>query len=125
MVEVAGDGSDRKLDTERRVILFRTCRELLLNVVKHAAASRARVSLRGDDATIMVKISDDGTGFDPTLLQTGYDPFESGFGLFSIREQLRQYGGTFKVDSNPGHGSEVTISMPLAMTTEPRKEVSL
>ena len=125
MVEVAGDGSDRKLDTERRVVLFRTCRELLLNVVKHAAASRARLSLYGDDATIMVKISDDGTGFDPTLLQAGYDPFESGFGLFSIREQLRQYGGTFKVDSNSGHGSGVTISMPLSMTTEPRKEVSL
>ena len=125
MVEVAGDGSDRKLDTERRVILFRTCRELLLNVVKHAAASCARVSLHGDDATIMVKISDDGTGFDPTLLQTGYDPFESGFGLFSIREQLGQYGGTFEVDSNPGRGSGVTISMPLSMTTEPRKEVSL
>ena len=125
MVGVAGDGSDRKLDTERRVVLFRTCRELLFNVVKHAAASRARVSLRGDDATIMVKISDDGKGFDPILLQTGYDPFESGFGLFSIREQLRQYGGTFKVDSNPGHGGEVIISMPLAMTTEPRKEASL
>ena len=125
MVKVAGDGSDRKLDTERRVILFRICRELLLNVVKHAAARRAQVSLRGDDATIMVKISDDGTGFDPTMLQAGYDPFESGFGLFSIREQLRQYGGTFEVDSNPGHGSGVTISVPLSMTTEARKEVSL
>ncbi len=124
MVEVAGDGSDRKLDTERRVLLFRTCRELLLNVVKHAAASRVRVSLHGDDATIMVKISDDGTGFDPTLLQAGYDPFESGFGLFSIREQLRQYGGTFKVDSGSARGSVVTIVMPLAMTTEPAKEVS-
>ena len=123
-VEVAFDGSDRKLDAERRVILFRTCRELLLNVVKHAGAKRVQVSMRGEGDVIMIKISDDGTGFDPVLLQAGYDPFESGFGLFSIREQLRQYGGTFEVDSDSARGSAVTIVMPLAMTTEPAKEVS-
>ena len=122
-VDVAGDGSDRKLDEEKRVLLFRTCRELLFNVVKHAGATRARVSLRGDGAAIMVKISDDGTGFDPDLLQSGYDPLENGFGLFSIREQLEHRGGTFKVDSGPGRGSEVTIVMPLAMTAQPAEEV--
>ena len=123
-VDVAGDGSDRELDAEKRVLLFRTCRELLFNVVKHAGATSARVSLRGDGAAIMVKISDDGTGFDPDLLQSGYDPFESGFGLFSIREQLEHRGGTFEVDSGPGCGSAVTIVMPLEMTTEPAAEVS-
>jgi len=122
-VDVAGDGSDRSLDDEKRVLLFRTCRELLFNVVKHAGATRSRVSLRGDDAAIMIKISDDGTGFDPDLLQSGYDPFESGFGLFSIREQLEHRGGTFEVDSGPGRGSTVTIVMPLAMTAQPAEEV--
>jgi signal transduction histidine kinase len=71
----------------------------------------------------MIKISDDGTGFDPDLLQSGYDPFESGFGLFSIREQLEHRGGTFEVDSGPGRGSTVTIVMPLAMTAQPAEEV--
>ena len=114
VVDVAGDGSDRKLDLDRRVLLFRICRELLLNTVKHAGAKRTRVSLRGDGAVIQVTISDDGSGFDPDLLQTGYDPFERGFGLFSIREQLQHHGGRFEVDSAPGRGSEVTIEMPLA-----------
>ena len=123
-VDVAGDGSDQRLDAEKRVLLFRICRELLFNVVKHAGANRARLSLRGDGAAIMVKISDDGTGFDPELLQTGYDPFERGFGLFSIREQLQHHGGTFEVDYGPGRGSEMTIVMPLAMTAEPSEEVS-
>jgi PAS domain S-box-containing protein len=123
-VEIAGDGSDRKLDAERRIILFRTCRELLLNVVKHSSAKRARVSLRGDGGVIMLNISDDGTGFDPYLLQAGYDPFERGFGLFSIREQLQHHGGTFELDSAPGRGSSLTIVMPLAMTFEPSEEVS-
>ena len=122
-VDVAGDGSDRSLDAAKRVVLFRTCRELLFNVVKHAGATSARVSLKGDGAAIMVKISDDGTGFDPNLLQSGYDPLESGFGLFSIREQLEHRGGIFEVDSGPGRGSEVTIVMPLAMTAQPAEEV--
>ena len=122
-VDVAGDGSDRKLDAEKRVLLFRTCRELLFNVVKHAGATSARVSLKGDGAAIMVKISDDGTGFDLDLLQSGYDPFESGFGLFSIREQIEHRGGMFEVDSGPGRGSALTIVMPLAMTAQTIEEV--
>ena len=122
-VDVTGDGSDRSLDAEKRVVLFRTCRELLFNVVKHAGATSARVSLKGDGAAIMVKISDDGTGFDPNLLQSGYDPLESGFGLFSIREQLEHRGGMFEVDSGPGRGSAVSIVMPLTMTAQPAEEV--
>ena len=49
-VDVAGDGSDQKLDAEKRVVLFRTCRELFFNVMKHAGARHARVSLRGEGA---------------------------------------------------------------------------
>jgi signal transduction histidine kinase len=123
-VEVTGDGSDRKLDNERRVLLFRVSRELLFNVVKHAGAKRVRMSLSGNEDMVLVKISDDGTGICSDLLQAGYDPMERGFGLFSIREQLTQYNGTFEIDSNPGRGSSVTIALPLKPTTEPKKEVS-
>ena len=59
-------------------------------------------------------ISDDGTGFDLDLLHTGYDPFESGFGLFSIREQLNLTAVRSKSIPAPGRGSAVTIVMPLA-----------
>jgi signal transduction histidine kinase len=123
-VDVGGDGSDQTLDAEKRVVLFRTCRELLFNVVKHADARHAWVSLRRDGAVIKVKLSDDGTGFDPELLHTGYDPIERGFGLFSIREQLQHHGGTFEIDSGSGCGSAVTIVMPLAMADKPEEEVS-
>ena len=121
-VVVTGDGSDRHLESEKRVLLFRICRELFLNVVKHAGARSVRVSVNGDGAAILVSIFDDGTGFDPDLLQAGYDPFERGFGLFSIREQLRHHGGTFEVDSTPGRGSAVTIVMPLAPGGKPEEE---
>ena len=82
------------------------------------------MSLRGDGAVIIIKISDDGTGFDSDLLQTGYDPLERGFGLFSIREQLQHRGSSFEIDSGPGRGSVVTIAMPLAMNGKPEEEVS-
>lgn len=123
-VEIAADGCNRLLDTDRRVLLFRTCSELLLNVVKHAEAKHARVDMRSDGDLIRIGISDDGVGFDQAVLQNGFDPFERGFGLFSIGEQLKQYGGTFTVDPAPGHGSAVTIALPLAMTAETGKGVS-
>jgi len=122
-VEIAADGCDRVLDADRRVLLFRTCSELLLNVVKHANAKHARVDMRSDGDLIRINISDDGVGFDQAVLQNGFDPFERGFGLFSIGEQLKQYGGMFTVDPAPGHGSAVTIELPLVMTTEPEKGV--
>lgn len=125
VVDVAADGCDRLLDADRRVLLFRTCSELLLNVVKHADAKHARVDMRSEGDLIRISISDDGVGFDQAVLQNGFDPFERGFGLFSIGEQLKQYGGTFTVDPAPGHGSAVTIALPRATAAKPKKGVSL
>jgi len=124
VVEVAVDGSNRNLDADRRVLLFRTCNELLLNVVKHAAAKHARVYISTCSEMIKIKISDDGVGFEQTVLENGFDPVERGFGLFSIREQLQHYGGTFKIASVPNRGSAVTIALPLPNTTETEKRNS-
>ena len=117
-VEVTGDGGDQPLDAEKRALLFRACRELLLNVVKHAGAERAQVSLRGDGTMVMIIVSDDGIGFDPVLLENDPDSVEHGFGLFSVREQLQHHGGMFEIDSAPGRGTTLIIRMPLATSTE-------
>ena len=124
VVEVAVDGSKRNLDADRRVLLFRTCNELLLNVVKHAAAKHARVDISTCSEMIKINISDDGVGFEQTVLENGFDPVERGFGLFSIREQLQHYGGTFEIASVPNRGSAVTIALPLPNTTETEKRNS-
>lgn len=123
-VEVAVDGSDLELNVDRRVLLFRICRELLLNVMKHASAKRVRVYIQSDGDLITIEISDDGVGFDQTELQGAVDPFERGFGLFSIREQLQHYGGTFLVDSAPNRGSVMTIVLPLTTTNKSAKGFS-
>ena len=106
------DGQDKPLDEDVRVLLFRAARELLLNVVKHARASEARVSVCRDDGAVRIEIADDGVGFDASEVHHRANR-SSGFGLFSIRERLDFLGGTFRIESRAGGGTRVTLAAPL------------
>ncbi|HKK92989.1 MAG TPA: PAS domain S-box protein, partial [Longimicrobiales bacterium] len=100
-----------------RVLLFQIVRELLFNVVKHADTDRATVTLDEADEGLIITVSDEGTGFDPATLKP---KTEGGFGLFSVRERLRLYGGTLEIESAPGAGTRMTATIPaiLAPPTE-------
>jgi signal transduction histidine kinase len=121
-VEVEIVGNDRVLDADGRVFLFRTCSELVVNVVKHADAKQASVKILIEEGRITARVVDDGIGFDPTILESGFDPSERGFGLFSIREQLTHYGGSHRIDSKPDWGSLVEIQLPLKRATQSTQE---
>ena len=97
-------------DIER--LLFRSVRELLLNVVKHARADEVSVHLTQDESTIEIVVRDDGCGFDPGSEATRED-HEGGFGLFSIQERMFDMGGELDLDSSPGHGCVATLRIPL------------
>ena len=105
------NGSLPVLDESIRVILFRGVRELLINVAKHAEASKATVklSLFGDQFRVTIK--DDGKGFRPeeTLEKTD----EAKFGLMSIRERLRHIGGRMDIVSLPNKGTVITLLSPV------------
>jgi signal transduction histidine kinase len=97
-----------------RVLLFEALRELLLNVVHHAKATAARVtsSLTGDGRIEFV-VSDNGQGFDVSALsarqqRNGSQPF----GLLEIRERLGFIGGTMKITSEIGKGTQVSLTVP-------------
>jgi signal transduction histidine kinase len=90
-------------------VLFRGTRELLMNAVKHAQATRATVTVRGSDEGIELTVADDGRGFDVGRLTADG---ASGFGLFSIRDRLPHLGGELAIDSAPGQGTRVTLRMP-------------
>jgi signal transduction histidine kinase/ActR/RegA family two-component response regulator len=94
------------------VLLFQGARELLFNVVKHARVDRAEVRLcRDGRQRIEMRVRDEGEGFDAEAGALTERQGE-GFGLFSIRERLMRLQGEITVDSAPGAGTCVTITVP-------------
>jgi signal transduction histidine kinase len=95
-----------------RALLFECTRELLLNVVKHAGVHEASISLQRAGGRVRIVVQDAGEGFDPAVLaRRDGDPT---FGLFSIQQRLAYVGGDCRVDSAPGRGTRVTMSIPVA-----------
>jgi PAS domain S-box-containing protein len=103
------EGQTRDLSEERRFLVFSAVRELLLNVVKHAGAGSAVVTLRWRDAEVEATVSDDGKGFEASASPP--DERRS-FGLFSIQERFDDLGGRVTVRSAPGEGTTVTLVLP-------------
>lgn len=110
-IRVEGDGVDRQLSIPYRVFAFQSVNELCFNAVKHAKASRVAVAILNDGEFMRISVADDGVGFDAR--DAGRSKEGMGFGLFSIREQLRLYGGALTLDSRPGSGTTVTLRLPL------------
>jgi len=100
-----------------RVMVFRSIQELLTNTVKHAQASRATIRLLNDADDLCVIVEDDGVGFDASS-RGGLPSAAGGFGLFSIRERIGHLGGRVQVDSGPGKGTRIQISVPGADAEE-------
>ena len=103
------DGQPKPLGDDARGLLFWDVRELLANVVKHARATMATVSIRRDGDEVRVTVEDDGKGFDPRRVEKR----ARGFGLFSIRERLTEFGGRMELHSAPSKGTRVTLVFPL------------
>jgi len=114
-VFVTGNQHEERLDTSRKVFLFRVVRELLFNVVKHADAQKVDVQVSKAAERIDIDVSDDGRGIEPHCLnaQDSDANQDQGFGLFSIREQLRYYNGQLTFKADEGKGTCATITMPL------------
>jgi signal transduction histidine kinase len=97
--------------------VFQAVRELLFNIVKHARAHSATVTVRKDDDDIRIDIEDDGSGFDSSELEAS-GTGSRGFGIFSIRERLSPLGGHLEIKTEPGCGTHVTLVVPLSCGIE-------
>jgi len=96
---------------EIQVLLFQATRELLMNVVKHAKSECAAVRFSDNGHRVRIEVTDNGIGFDKKqAFRT--DISGGGFGLFSIRERLRHFGGELKILSKPGEGTRVVMTAP-------------
>lgn len=100
-------GEARALPEGADVVLFRAARELVHNAVKHAHASRVEVELRWTADGVSLRVGDDGLGFREQDPASGATP--RGFGLLSLRQQVRALGGAMDVESTPGAGTAVEV----------------
>jgi signal transduction histidine kinase len=87
--------------------VYRVAQEALHNVAKHARAQTVDVALAADAVNLVLRVSDDGQGFDPA------QPFPGHLGVQSMRERAVALGGTLEVDSVPGRGTRVCLRVTI------------
>ena len=110
-VDVTCDGTLSALPPAVEIGLYRIAREALTNVVRHARATRAAVTLERADGGVRMCVTDDGQGFDLTQVGPGH------FGLIGATERARLLGGTLRVDSASGVGTTIEVRVPLRAGT--------
>lgn len=100
---------DSNLDEKCATALFRILQESLTNVIRHAKASKVEVVLSKESGWLGMQISDNGIGLRQDQTKRGQT-----FGLQGIDERIQMLGGELKIESMPGKGTSLTISMPVA-----------
>jgi signal transduction histidine kinase len=101
-----------QFDTAKRTVLYRVAQESLTNVARHAKASRVDLSIRKLHSGIRMEIKDDGRSFQVEHTLSGEG--SKRLGLLGMRERVEMVGGTFCVESAPGHGTTVQVEIPFA-----------
>lgn len=99
------------LDENTRFLLFRSVKELLVNIIKHAKASFVKIRLLKRNKSLIIVVKDDGVGFDynpdnPSLPNSSY-------GLFSTNERILNLGGSMSIVSRINFGTEVKLEVPI------------
>jgi len=114
--------ADVALDPLSEVTVFRVLQECLGNVEKHAKAGNVEVLLRRGEDGYWLSIGDDGCGFDAAAAMGANG---DGVGLIGMRERAELVGGTLAVESRPGGGSRVKLTIPAKREESLAKEEQL
>ncbi|MCP4716074.1 MAG: PAS domain S-box protein, partial [Deltaproteobacteria bacterium] len=110
--KVEDDDQEKPLDDLQKATLFQAVQEFVVNIVKHAQATRACISVSRADKLIEISVSDNGIGINTEVLAATARAHK-GFGLFSVKERLSLIGGEFSIAAEPGNGTTVCITAPL------------
>jgi two-component system sensor histidine kinase UhpB len=100
------DGNLPALSPEDELVVYRVAQESLVNVVRHARASRAELSLQQENGAVVLRVRDDGRGIDAAGLR-------SGTGVRGMRERALLVGGELEVSHVAPHGTEVALRLPV------------
>jgi two-component system, NarL family, sensor histidine kinase LiaS len=87
--------------------LLRITQEALSNAARHADATAITLDLAPQEQQVTLTITDNGQGFEPAVGET-----QRGLGLRSMQERVEELGGSFVVESAPGQGTRVQVSLP-------------
>ena len=109
--ELTGDTSKLLINEEVRYLLFRCIRELLINVIKHAGATKVIINFKKKNNIISISVHDNGSGYayNPDLLNIK----DTGFGLLSIKERIERIDGELLIDTAYGKGTNATLILPI------------
>ncbi|MCA1984880.1 MAG: sensor histidine kinase [Desulfovibrio sp.] len=112
-VEFRAEGMDAvKLDFDCQINIYRIVQEALSNVRQHAGASRVAVKLVASHPSLLLRVEDDGRGFQP-----GTPPARRGgeahMGLWNMGERARLLGGALRIRTAPGQGTRIVVEIPL------------
>jgi signal transduction histidine kinase/ligand-binding sensor domain-containing protein len=109
-VSVQVTGERRPLPQEMEQQLLRIAQEAVANVIKHAAASRIEIQLEREPKRLRLRIVDNGCGFEE---RDAFAAHAGHFGLIGMRERAERLGGELRLASQPGHGTQLEVSVPL------------
>jgi two-component system, NarL family, sensor histidine kinase DegS len=115
IVDIDVDEGIGRMDPDLELTAFRVVQESIQNVSKHARANRVDVRIRKTpDDGILITVEDDGRGFDPARVSAHA---MGGHGLKGIEERTNLIGGTFKIESQRGVGTKISLRLPPAQVS--------
>jgi signal transduction histidine kinase len=105
-------GAMPSLEKKVELLLYRSVKELLCNVAKHAKARNVAINAKTTEDILEVTVADDGRGFDPSRLEANRNKKKS-FGLFSVEQRLKNVNGSFRIESEKKKGTRVVLQVLL------------
>jgi signal transduction histidine kinase len=110
-IKVIDDGPTKALPAEIEIAAFRVVQEAVTNVIRHASASQAIVTVTRENGELLLRVKDDGRGFDVRATLDGASA--KTLGLLGMQERVGILGGEVEIDSAPGRGTEVRARVPV------------
>jgi signal transduction histidine kinase len=107
-------GLAARLPAHLETVVFRVAQEAMTNIAKHAHADSVLVQAAVKEGVLTLEIEDDGRGFEPALLATPGSEGR-GWGLLGMRERVEMLGGSLRLDSAPGQGTHLSLTLPLPL----------
>lgn len=103
------EGEPRRLLPQQEIALYRIAQEALTNVARHARATSVRMGLRFEEHRAVLRVEDDGIGFDLPPDLEGSDHY----GLTGMKERTELIGGHLSIETRPGRGTTIVLDLPL------------